>query len=131
MIQIYIIFFQTVLTMFLVFASMQDVKTREVSLKTQLAIALVSLPLVIFNFENISIFHSIYIIIMFILHILGLGGADFKILVPLSLTLQLIPLVIFTIAFNFFGLIQGLVFKTRTIPLVPAITLSYFIIILV
>lgn len=109
----------------LILSSKEDLETHIVSRNKQLVILGFCIPLIILNWKELYYVHVIYIMIISILYYLGMGGADVKTLVPLSLTLPIASLLIFTILFNIFGLIHGYWLKSKKVPLIPSITAGY------
>lgn len=121
----FILFF-AFLILVLLRASIEDMKTHKVSHKTQAFIIVFALPLIALNLDALTLIHAGYVALVFILYKLGMGGADVKTLVPLSLTLPLIPLAVFTVLFNVFGIIHAVITKNyKGIPMLLPITLAF------
>lgn len=128
---VWFILFFVLLILVLLRASIEDLKSHKVSHKTQVFIIIYALPLIAMNWGALTLVHAGYVVLVFLLYKLGMGGADVKTLVPLSLTLPLIPLVVFTVLFNIFGIVQAVLTKNyEGIPMLPSISLALIFVVL-
>ena len=122
--------------------SIQDYKEQIVSNWTTYSIILLSIPLIALNSPNITWFHFLMIALLFVLFSLDkFGGADFKALTPIILSLSLMPFIAFMIIVVLVGgILMHPIFKLRAfkkeqdkpievrLKLFPAIAITYFII---
>ena len=117
----------SLLLILLIISSIEDFKTNNIALWKQGAIILTSSPLIYLNWHAVGLTHALVIIFMLLL-CFGMGAADAKIMIPLSLTLQAVPLLLFMLAWAVVGLYHGVITRKINIPMVPAITIAWVIV---
>ncbi len=99
-----------------------DYVTRHVSNYITGSIILLSIPLVWLNISHIGIIHVIYGVTALI----GLGMADTKVLLPISLSYSLTSLFTFLIIFGIVGFAYILITKKKNdVPAFIPITIGY------
>lgn len=129
-----IVVLQNIVLLFLILASYNDLKTRRVSNKLISAIVISSTPLIYMNLSNITIAHIVIIIVLLYIFFTkkfgGIGGADVKAIIPITLSLTLYHILIMWVIILISDLIMRLKYKEGT-PYFLAITLSYLILIIV
>jgi len=82
----------------LCYGAYSDYKTQTVSNWITYGIIMMSLPLITLNKANITWYHFLFIAMLFILFAVNkFGGADFKAIVPIILSMTLIPFIYFMV----------------------------------
>ena len=105
-----------------------DWRTGNVSNKITLAVTLVLLPVIYFNIPNITLNHILAFFTVLWMGLWGLvGGADMKVFLPLTFSLNLIHVVSFLVLFSIFGFSYIMITKQKNdVPAFIPITLAYF-----
>ena len=111
----------------LIINSIEDIKTRKVSFKNQVLLLITSFPI---NYYNLSwgIYQIVYLILIYGLFKLGMGGADARALSILGGVFSYQHLIWFLWVFVVFSFITMILMKSRKVPGMPAISLSFFVV---
>lgn len=112
----------------LFYGSYSDLKTRMVSNRVTGMVWVASIPLVYFNYTNISWINGVFVLGLFILYFTNqMGGADLKVLIPL---IMIVPEPVwFIMLLGVFGVLYAIISRSEKIPYFVPITASYWLII--
>lgn len=120
---------EVLIIIFLVIASISDIRTRTVSNKLILAILTASILYILTAHPPMGILHPVVLAALLVAYKLqGLGGADLKALIPLIFTLSSIQL------YFFFVLAAGVFALTyysydNRVPFFAALTIAFIVVI--
>ncbi len=123
--------FEILILSLLSVGSYQDIKTRNVDNKISFSIIALSIPLVIFNFQSITLTHVAIAGVILIATIYRMyGPADMKVMLPIVFTMPK-----FEVGLFFIGIVvmAGVLFVKykKEIPFFVAITAGYVVTIIV
>jgi Flp pilus assembly protein protease CpaA len=123
--------FEILILILLCIGSYQDIKTRNVDNKISFTVIAMCIPLVIFNFQSITLTHVGIAVVILVATIYRMyGPADMKVIIPLVFTLPKINMMVFFVVVSMVAGALMLKYK-KEIPFFVAITAGYVVAIIV
>lgn len=123
--------FEILILSLLCVGSYQDIKTRNVDNKISFSIIALSIPLVIFNFQSITLTHVGIAGVILVATIYRMyGPADMKVIIPLVFTLPKLNIMVFFIVVSIIAGVLMMKYK-KEIPFFVAITIGYVVAIII
>ena len=113
----------------LTYGAYTDLKTRNVPNWISYSVGGLSIPLILTNAGNITVVHIVFIVVILFAYFMlcntphPIGGADLKVMLPLSLTIPLLTFTLFLFVMAIAILVMTL--KWRQTPGLIAITIAY------